>query len=251
MNALIVPTTGLDVTILTRLAESIDYPIPHKVIINNGRWYDLDQWGAKFTDWKILERPDNLGCAGSWNLAAEIMPHEKAWLICNDDIAFKPGVLETLCAFADENCEGHDALRLNESYPYYCFIHTQKNIEDFGTFDANFWPAYYEDCDYNVRVRLAGGTFKNCYPGQNQVIHGKPRTGGMDYNAMLQGMGLFNRHYWMQKWGSMNLETASYLWPFNLAERDHHFWKLDQMRRDKMHVLWDEFMATKNPSIYD
>ena len=251
MNALLVPTLGLDLTLLNRLAESIDHPIRHKVLIHNGRFGDLDQWITAHPEWILLCRGGNLGVAASWNLGAELFPDEKAWLICNDDIWFPPGILRQFCEFGDARCESREALRLNDSSPYYCFIHTRKNIEDFGTFDENFWPAYYEDCDYNVRIRRSGGTMRNCFPGQNQVNHGKPRCGGMDYNAMLQGAGLFNRRYWTQKWGSDDRELGEFVTPFNNPKSSIKDWELDRERRSQMYSLWLEFMATEHPSIYD
>lgn len=251
MNVLIVPTLGLDTTLLDRLALSIDHPIQHKLIILNGRTYALDFWQRAHPDWKVLIQKENKGCAGSWNMAAKLTPGEKAWLICNDDIWFPPGILKQFCEFGDANADRHDVLRLNDSFPYYCFIHTLHNIEDFGEFDENFWPGYYEDCDYNVRVRLAGGEFKRCFPGQNQVNHGKPKCGGMDYNAFLQGVGLFNRRYWMEKWGAADYENAHYKSPFNRVGWTVAQWTLDRKRRAKMQPIFDEFMATPNPSIYE
>jgi hypothetical protein len=251
MNVLIVPSLGLDVTLLERLALSVDHPIQHKLVILNGRTWALDYWQRAHPDWKVLIQADNLGVAGSWNLAAAICPHEKAWLICNEDIWFPPGILKQFCEFGDANADSHSILRLNDSSPYYCFIHTRNNIEDVGHFDENFWPAYYEDCDYNVRLRRARLQIHNCFTGQNQVNHGKPRTGGMDYNAFLQGVGLFNRRYWYQKWGSMDTESAAFKTPFNRVGAPLSQWTLDRKRRARMQPIFDEFMAVPNPSIYD
>lgn len=246
MNVLFVPTLALDISLLDRLADSVDCHIQHKVVFNNGHSTALLEWQGKHPDWVVLNAYVNLGVAGSWNKVQELFPHEQQWLICNDDIWFPPGVLQKFCEYGDANLSSHDLLRLNDSSPYYCFIHSINNINDIGTFDENFWPAYYEDSDYNLRSRLLNMTIRNCFSGQNQVNHGKPKCGGIDYNAMIQGCGLWNRRYWESKWGAMK---SKFKYPFNNECISPKEWTYNSERRLWMTKLFDAFM--ESPQLYD
>lgn len=246
MNCLLVPTIALDISLLDRLAASVDHPIRDKVVINNGRNGALDQWKKSHPDWSVLDQDENLGVAGSWNLAPLIFPRDDAWLICNDDIWFNPGFLRQFCEAIDTHATSHDVIRLNETSPYYCFPWTRHNLDDYGTFDENFWVAYHEDCDMNRRLTLAGAKWNNIFQGP-VVNHGKPKCGGVEYNALIQGVGLFLRDYWRRKWGGFPQPT--YAAPFGACPL--HRWTLDRVMRAKIRPLWETFMAQTNPSIYD
>lgn len=251
MKVLFVPSIGLDVSLLDRLAASVDYHVPYKVAFNNGPLGALDGFAARNRDWIVKDSAfGNLGVAGSWNEAAKLFPEEPSILLMNEDAWFLPGYLKQIF----EKTEFHEKepiLYLNESEAYYCFVWTKAGREMFGTFDENFWPAYYEDCDYRARLRLAHVVHPfSLLPGLPPLPHGKPQTGGMNYNAMLQGCGLFNRAYWRKKWGGMD---------FDKPERDHPYgdhrlipreWVWYPEERAKRHALWDTFINLPNPSIY-
>ena len=252
MNVLFVPSLGLDLSLLERLAASVDYPVKFKVALNNGPEGALDGFKEAHPDW-IVKEPDcgNRGVAGSWNDCAKWFSSEPAWLIMNEDAWFLPGYLEKICKAADANLDA-PALFLNDSNAYYCWVHTRAGIERFGDFDENLWPAYMEDSDMRVRHRLCGvTTYPYALQGLPPLPHGKPRTGGINYAAMIQGTSLLNRAYWLRKWGSMDQESAVYQTPY----RDHRLtvkdWVWNPQHRAELWPLWRTFIEQPNPSIYD
>ena len=251
MNVLFVPSLGLDLSLLNRLADSVDYPVKWKMAWNNGTPGALDPFRDTHPDWTVKESSvGNLGVAGSWNRCADMFDDEPVWLIMNEDAWFLPGYLEKICSAADHN-KYEPIIHLNDSNAYYCFVWTQAGRKEFGTFDENFWPAVHEDCDMRVRHRLKGRReYVYALQGLPPLPHGKPRTGGTNYNAMLQGCGLINRAYWLRKWGSMNYEEATYQTPY----RDHRLtpaqWVWFIEHREKLKPLFDTFMQLPNPSIY-
>src|SRR5216117_1106224 len=194
MNVLFVPTLGLDVSLLERLAASVDYHVRSKVVFNNGEPGALDSFRDKHDDWIVKESAfGNLGVAGSWNQCAKMFPEEPYWLLMNDDAWFLPGYLEKICKCCHDHFD-QPIIHLNHSNAYYCFVWSQVGLKVCGEFDENLWPAYYEDCDMRVRHRLKGyNGYVYALEGLQPLPHGKPNTGGMNYNAMLQGCGLFNR----------------------------------------------------------
>lgn len=251
MKTLFVPALSLDLSLLNRLADSIDWPIEKKVALNNGPENALESFGESHPDWMVIDSPTgNKGVADSWNYCAKLFPNESAFLLCNEDCWFLPGQLEKICSTSDHNI-GEPIIYLNSSQAFYCFVWHAAGREQFGEFDANFFPAYYEDCDYRVRMRLAGKTdFVYALEGQPVVPHGKPRTGGVNYAALINGCGLLNRAYWLRKWGSMSMEQAAYPTPY----RDHRLtakdWVWYPEHRAELFPLWRSFLE-QNPSIYD
>lgn len=252
MKVLFAPSIGLDASLLERLASSIDFPIQKKIAFNNGPCGALQKFSEDHPDWFVIESSTgNKGVADSWNECAKLFPDEQGWLICNEDCWFLPGQLAKICACADRNTN-EPIVFLNNSQAFYCFVWNTAGRRDFGDFDANFFPAYYEDCDYRVRMRLAGKIeYVYALQGEPVVPHGKPRTGGMNYNALLQGCGLFNRAYWLRKWGSFDFERATYQNPY----KDHRIpireWIYYPEQRAKIYPLLETFMSLPNPSIYE
>lgn len=250
MNVLFVPSLGLDTSLLDRLADSVDFDVKFRIILNNGPEGALEPWGDAHPDWIVKEpATGNLGVAGSWNYCAKIFPDEPCWLLMNEDAYFLSGYLEQICRRADESID-EPVLLLNDSNAFYSFVWTAVGKERFGTFDENFWPAYYEDCDYRVRMKLGGVTsHPYALQGLPPLPHGKPKDGGTDYAAMLQGCGLLNRAYWKRKWGNRNYDHSLYKTPYNDHRVTVKDWVWYPEERAKRHPLWETFM--QNPSLYD
>src|SRR5438552_764610 len=142
MNVIFVPTLGLDISLLDRLAASVDYPVSRKVVWNNGLSGSCDAFRDAHSDWIVKESDTgNKGVADSWNTCAKMFPEHPTWLIMNDDAWFLPGYLEKICKCADEH-ENEPIIFLNNSNAFYCFVWSRRGLKDFGEFDANFFPAY-------------------------------------------------------------------------------------------------------------
>lgn len=256
MNTLFVPSLGLPdcLPLMTRLADSIDFPIKQKVIWNNGIPGIFEEWRTNYPDWIIKDSPiSNRGVAGSWNECAKWFSSEPNWILANEDCYFLPGQLRLICKCADNHTE-EPIIYLNSSGTYYCFIWSLIGREQFGEFDENFWPAYYEDCDYRVRLQLGEKTnFIYALEGEHDPIvpHGKPQTGGIDYSAMINGGGLLNRAYWQRKWGSSDYEKAFYQTPYKDHRLDAKEWIWFPEERAKRWPLYETFMSQPTPSIYE
>jgi hypothetical protein len=242
------------VSLLERLAASVDHPIPYKVVYNNGPTGALEDFRNSHPDWIVREPAiGNRGVAGSWNdCATKLFPDEPAWLLMNDDAWFSPGYLRDICNCWRAHKDAH-IIFLNDSMAFYCFIWTKRALDECGTFDENLWPAYYEDRDYLLRLAMGSCiNFGYALKDQPPLQHGKPRSGGTNYAAMIQGCGLLNRQYLKRKWGAMrdDFRTAEYPTPY----RDHRLtfkeWVWYPEQRAKLHPIYEAFMEN-NPSIYD
>lgn len=249
MNCLIVPTLALDTTLIERLARSIDYPVKHKLAINNGPFGALNEFRANHPDWIVMGNGRNHGVAASWNMAPQLWPHEQSWMLVNDDVEFHPGALQRFCEESDRLRTTCPIVFLNDTEPFYAFVWTQLGRENVGLWDENFWPAYYEDSDMRIRLRLSGYAPVNVFGKDCPVNHGKPQVGGMNYGAMIQGCGLFGREYFLRKWGIVSNDgSTKFSAPFN-RDRVKDWW-LNEDRLNRIRPLWETFMAMPNPSIY-
>lgn len=148
--ALIVPVLAR-YELLDQMIASIDHPVGHLVVIDNGD--ELDCIGSRYASRvTLLNLPANLGVAGSWNLGIKATPFASWWLIANFDVTFPPG---SLSRFADE--ASRDALVLSGGAPPWCaFALGDKVVQRVGLFDERFHPAYFEDNDYERRIAAAG-----------------------------------------------------------------------------------------------
>jgi GT2 family glycosyltransferase len=147
---LVVPTyTRHD--LLVRMLESVDALVGHLVVIDNsGLGVELPD--GPWRDVTLLPMPANLGVAASWNLAIK-MGHRAPWImLCSDDVVWPAGALD---AFA--GLSGEDRLVLSETWPHWCaFTIGMAVVRDVGLFDEAYYPAYFEDLDYERRMARAG-----------------------------------------------------------------------------------------------
>lgn len=132
------------------MLDSIDYPIGHLVVIDNGG--ALDTVGCKYAyETTLLNMPANLGVAGSWNLGIKCVPFASYWLIANFDVTWPAG---SLSMFADQSAR--DTLLLSGGSPPWCaFTVGDLIVQEVGLFDERLHPAYFEDNDYERRVNAA------------------------------------------------------------------------------------------------
>lgn len=138
--------------LLARLVASIDYPVGHLVIVDNGRQdlseLDVPDWVDQMT---VTTTAGNLGVAGSWNLIIKSTPLAPWWLIVNDDAWFPADHLWRIKAAAQL-----DAVTLSRCPPpWACFTIGEDVVSRVGLFDERFYPAYCEDTDYARRCEAA------------------------------------------------------------------------------------------------
>jgi GT2 family glycosyltransferase len=138
--------------LLQRLLDSIDYPVRHVFIIDNGdgpsEVIDLPDTVTEVT---YSPLPNNLGVAGSWNLGIKALPYDEKWLIVSNDAYFLPGNLES---FSEA---GTNEIVLSSNFPFWqAFSIGEEVIRTVGLWDERLYPAYFEDDDYKRRSEYYG-----------------------------------------------------------------------------------------------
>jgi hypothetical protein len=96
----------------------------------------------------------NRGVPASWNLGIDYMNDERAdWLvIVSASCRFSPlGGMDFIAALDDATFPVVEARYVG----WHLIAFHRDAIERVGRFDENFFPAYWEDCDYSRRLALA------------------------------------------------------------------------------------------------
>ena len=141
--------------LLQRMLSTIDYPIDHILIIDNGSAYRDHTPHLEVNDhvsnvW-YLPMPSNLGVSESWNLGIKLFPHHKRWFIVSNDVWFDPGTIQQ---FADLP---HGVFgKASNSPSWQTFIVPDLVIQKVGLWDPNLYPAYFEDNDFERRMEHHG-----------------------------------------------------------------------------------------------
>jgi GT2 family glycosyltransferase len=140
--------------LLQRMLNSVDVPVDHLLIIDNGASHQtaltLDL-GDNFKKVTHLPMPANLGVSGSWNLGIKSFPYAQRWFIVSNDVVFEPGALEQLSQAR------RDEITLTGDAPHWqAFALGDEAVSDIGLFDESLFPAYFEDNDYSRRAEFVG-----------------------------------------------------------------------------------------------
>lgn len=140
--------------LLWRMIGTIDHPIEDLIIVDNGGDFEtrFGKPDLQHVDRiHVIRLPSNLGVAASWNLGVKLLPDHRQWTFASNDIEYAPGDLESLSYASPE------ALTLCSSAPHWqTFVIGERIIDRVGLIDEVYYPAYFEDNDYENRVVVAG-----------------------------------------------------------------------------------------------
>lgn len=158
----------------------------------------------------VIHRPEtNLGVAKSWNLLMEFARNNGAThvLMLNDDVYL--GKTETQIQSVLQIWKNMDFI--NSYQQWSAYILTVQAWKEFGKFDENIFPAYFEDNDAHYRMKLLD--MNMVYTEKlNPVIFRNSMS--IEKNPKLNESFFKNRRYYIQKWGGPP-EKEKYLIPFD------------------------------------
>jgi hypothetical protein len=213
---------------LARLLESIDHPVEHLVVVDNSarRLKISEAWvmdriapANQVRHLWYLRFPSNLGVPVSWNLIVKSTPLAPWWLIVNADAWFEPGSLARFAAEA-----GPDKLLFGGGQPpWCCFALGEQAVLKAGLLDEAFYPLYFEDNDWERRIRLAGVPVEQ---SDIPVGHDNSSTIGAGYAEQNSATFAVNGDYYTYKWGGpVGHETED-------RPRFHLGWSLERRRQN-------------------
>lgn len=147
----------------------------------------------------VFNPQTNIGVAGSWNWFLRNTPpnDDKYWLIANDDVTLQANTMNVIYNSAPSN-----PMMLDGEGTWSFFSLHYDTVEKVGYFDENFFPAYFEDNDYDHRMGL-----ENLSPTYNPEFkydhEGSATLKAMDPERKKKHHIEFrtNRAYFNKKWG--------------------------------------------------
>jgi hypothetical protein len=158
---------------------------------------------------KICNLPANIGCSGAWNLIIKTHMMEPYWIIVNHDVSFSPGLLEEL---VDKSQNQNVGILKGKEFQWDLFLIKDFVIQQCGLFDENFYPAYAEDNDYQIRALNLNIEFDhlNC-----SYLHGDinyETSGSQTWRFDLSLKEKLNKSY------NMNLNYMTEKWGYDWRE---------------------------------
>lgn len=201
------------------LYYAIDFPNTKIFVLDNGKQeITLDLSVIRNKNVNILEYEHNLGVAASWNiLCDEIFKEHDFALILNDDIYLgsDEGMVQAAVNFAETQSQKNtffSSMLENNRPNFVAFLLSKEVYTTVGKFDEEFYPAYYEDDDYIVRMHHANINFMPLNMLRPKVERNTSSISGVkDGHSLVEN----NRLRFLAKWGS-NDPYQAYQTPFNL-----------------------------------
>ena len=193
------------------LIEALDFYTTHMPNTQILIWDNGKQAIPTYPNTEIFEADYNYGVAASWNALID-----KAWergienyLILNDDVILRcgEGIVNQIIT------KGQDSKAFHRCRPFYnwsAFLLRKFTFDLVGRFDENFKRCYFEDNDYQYRMRLAGISI--VYEDDlNPEIY---RNSQSILKDPLLSNYIDNRDYFVKKWGGMP-DSETHKTPFN------------------------------------
>ena len=189
--------------LLQRMLDSVDIPVAHLLIIDNGLGTDTLELSDKFAKVTHLRMPANLGVAGSWNLGIKSFPYADRWFIVSNDVVFRPGALEKLATARS------DEITLTADAPnWQAFAVGDEAVSDLGLFDeCGFYPAYFEDNDYMRRAEFAGVNIRKL---DIDLHHDNSSTIKSGYQSKNHKTFFANQRYYQSKIDANDYSSGTY-----------------------------------------
>lgn len=138
--------------LLQRMVSSIDYPVGHLLIIDNGAGLDRLDVPDVVDQYTVLKMPANLGIAPSWNLGVKSFPFSEVFYFTSNDVVYQPGTLERL-----HKQSVSDQVTICEAFPHWqTFSVGEQVFSRCGLFDESIFPMNWEDDEFQWRVGSYG-----------------------------------------------------------------------------------------------
>ena len=194
--------------------------------------------------------PCHKGVSGSWNeiIRLALEPNSKLSMVYDlvinvgSDTLMLPGFLESVITDTIEQkldfISGHE-------FGFNIWGMNKKCLDLVGTFDENFYPAYFEDGDYFRRIHLCKEINYHSVGDESLFRHLGSQTIRSDSSIRAKSDKTFaiNNERFLRKWGAIHDKLDGKIqhpYPYNDPTMKYNEWKLDMIEYMKKQKIWNE-----------
>lgn len=205
---ILIPTINrADLLVEALTAYKDCYPNTQIYVLDNGK-QDIPEIAPNIEI--IIPEPSFQGVSASWNMLIEyaISENHSNFLILNDDIVLLIGegrINEIIDKWGVNTFH-----RPRAFYNWSAFLINKHIYQKVGEFDENFKKAFFEDNDYEYRMKLHGVTIRY----EDDLAANIYRNSMTIQKDPLLGDYISNREYYIRKWGGLPTEEI-FKTPFN------------------------------------
>ena len=192
----------------------------------------------KYVDVCLTENR-HIGVSGSWNKILEYgfeRNNFNAVIFVGSDTEMTENFFEQL--IKDYEDSGAD---FATCMGYNCFIINKKCYDTVGKFDENLFPCYFEDNDYDHRVRKSSNLLYKIVGDESKLKHYGSAVIRLN-NECNTANGItfsMNREYYIKKWGG-NPTEEKFESPYNDSKNSLKDWIFDLEFYEKKAKIWNK-----------
>lgn len=177
--------------------------VPDKIVVvdNGGRFDELYRGSTERLE--VLRPGRNLGCAGGWNQVFRRAESPRdVIIVANDDLVLTEDAVANLVS-AVEAGDGRVVASDHGlgGHRWSVFAMQSALWRRVGAFDERFWPAYFEDNDYEFRLSVAGVGRVSASAAKSHVFGGTLKTYSAEERRRHDHQFRANGDYYRAKWG--------------------------------------------------
>ncbi len=181
----------------------------------------------------------HIGVSGGWNKILEYAFEKNDFenvIIVGSDIEMTNNFFDEL--IIEYESSKADLFLCNG---FNCFIISKKCYDLAGKFDENFFPAYFEDNDYDHRVKKTKELIYRNVGHKDKLKHFGSAVIRLndDCNSANGQTFTMNRNYYNKKWGG-NPTEEKFEYPYNNSELTLKDWILDKEIHQKKIRIWNK-----------
>jgi hypothetical protein len=172
---------------------------------------------------QIEYQTENIGIPRSWNIGLK-KGHEWTFIVSSSMLFNKPfsHIIDML--------NDYKGLMFRTTHVWHCNGVNRDLVDQIGYFDENFYPGYFEDCDWDHRCSLLGiDEYGNIPIDATCQIDGGASKDGLRLN--IDGV----HDYFKEKWGGTRTREGwgEYKYPFNDPSKPLSYWKDNSIEKLK------------------
>jgi hypothetical protein len=164
---------------------------------------------------EVSYQEENIGVPRAWNVGLR-RGHE--WTFVVSSSMYFPKGFKPIA----QKLNGYEGLMFRTTHVWHCNAINKKLVDAIGYFDQNFYPGYFEDCDWDHRCGIYGiDEYGNIPIDATCQTDGGATKDGCQVN--IDGV----HDYFKEKWGGERTRQGwgEYRYPFNDPNLPLSYWK--------------------------